>query len=198
MYLIERFERWAGTWFRFSESDDAFYEIHPLRVCREDCGCQFRPYFAYRNDCRVRHPIMYLLFYRWWILRSMPRKDVSERCYYSLSGPFEQEYREWDNLSAAGCNAKNIVAAFWARAALYHPILVMLWIFFRTFCKLLEKALTFPIKKAFCVWEQSGKSMCHERKATNIPFPFEIWSFLIFVEKLYYVWRGNDDGLYLT
>jgi hypothetical protein len=135
MYLIERFEQWAGKQFGFPDYPyDRYYSIAPLRRRRETLPCFLEPYFQYLRDFRVRHPIMYLLFYRWWIIYRMPRKEAVNQTFEQAFAT-EMKYND----GSAGCDGL-IKMAFWARFALFYPITVFLWIVFRTVCKFLERA----------------------------------------------------------
>ena len=61
MYLIERFEQWAGKQFGFPDEPNGgcAYAIALLRCRRETRPCFLSAYFQYLRDFRVRHPIMY-------------------------------------------------------------------------------------------------------------------------------------------
>ena len=160
MYLIDRFERWAGRYLGDfvvenqdnikEDSKTSNYSILPLSYnCAKYSGCA-DDYAAYMREFWFRHPIMYLLFYRWWIIRALPKKGLSYSLimWHGLNDP--------SNDVAALAELKHFTAeppplcktnlALWARFALYHPIIVFLWIIFRTLCKLMEEFLSAFIK----------------------------------------------------
>ena len=95
-------------------------------------------YFAeYMGEMRFRHPIMYYLWYRWWLMRLVPPKCVpyvkKSMCERNING----RYR-----------------VYWAAFALHHPVLFFLWTVFRVVFQFVVKLFTLPIKVVLALKSQ--------------------------------------------
>ena len=86
-------------------------------------------YISYMQDMWLRHPIMYILFYRWWLLYSLP---VHIRWFLVLPSAMTGRYSNF--------------MPQWATFALYHPILFVFWLLFYSGFQLVVKCLTAPIQ----------------------------------------------------
>ena len=78
----------------------------------------------YMIEMSFKHPIMYILWFRWWIpylLHKDERKMLREAIEFSR----KYEYRP-----------------YWAEFALHHPVLFLVYLLFQTFIKFLST----PIK----------------------------------------------------
>jgi len=86
-------------------------------------------YVIYMLDFKVRHPIMWLLWYRWWLLYSLPKELRQERMaqlrYCCLTHRFGMEF------------------------AIQHPILSLVWMLIYPIFKLVVKLFTAPVKAIF-------------------------------------------------
>ena len=91
MYTIERFEHWVGQCvgdyivepdFTQTGSNNVTsnYSILPLAYNKDEHACSINDYAEYMREFFFRHPIMYLLFYRWWLICSLPKKGWYIRC----------------------------------------------------------------------------------------------------------------------
>ncbi len=78
----------------------------------------------YLVDMSFRYPILYLLWFRWWV-PSLLREPERKR-----------EIRERRLHRARYC------LPYWAEFSLYHPILFLVWLFFERLIKFLAR----PIK----------------------------------------------------
>ena len=93
---------------------------------------------AYSLEMSFRHPILYFLFYRWWVRLGCPPKYrpllIGE--YY-----YQRTYR---------------YRTYWTEFSLYHPVQYMLLLFVVTVFKFLIKCLTAPIKAVYSWLRDKG------------------------------------------
>jgi len=83
-------------------------------------------YTEYLFEFSLKHPVMWLLFYRWWFLFSTPKEL---RKYIPRLIRLKKPY----NLS-------------WPTFAMHHPVLFFAWLLLYTPFQFFVKALTAPIK----------------------------------------------------
>ena len=98
----------------FSSAESLFHRMQDVR------------YTQYMLDFCLRHPIMYMLFYRWWFIRSAPK--VMRKYIPKLV-----------------C-AQRKQCGWWDKFALYHPVLFLLWLTFYAVFQVCVKALSAPVK----------------------------------------------------
>ena len=98
----------------FSSAEKLFYRMHNIR------------YVDYMFDFCLRHPIMYMLFYRWWFIRSAP-KEMQK--YLPRLLRIRRRHGGW-----------------WHEFAAYHPILFLLWLSLYLAFQVGVKVLSAPVK----------------------------------------------------
>ena len=141
MYLIEKFEKWAGLAPTIAEDIGlpfAFWLslLSPGFKDKELYSLNVSHYHAFQGEFRIRHPIMYWLFYKWWL-------EYRVRKYKKGKVPSCGD--EWPVYDPTGVYVAPYMVNS-TRFALYHPILFLFWLIFRRCCILLEQLLTLPIK----------------------------------------------------
>jgi len=150
--LIERFETWSGKFVggpgrvdRYSGCNNTFAdgpgrfgcEVLPLRSLTTDRSEFCVSYAKYMVDFSIRHPIMYFLFYRWWL-------------FYSMRGESREQLTKWiKHWRTCYPHVGHFRMSFWAAFALYHPVLVLLWIMFRSVLQFAENFVTAPCKAVY-------------------------------------------------
>ena len=144
MYLIERFEQWAGFYhhvagvFQFSllsPRTDIYSPVKLLGHC-----------YMVAVEFRLRYPIMYWLFYRWWFALTIRR--YTQLCD-SNTLPI------WRPSPAVNIEANSDASITYdTRFALYHPILFLFWLVFRTFFKFCEQCFAAISKIVFTLKRQ--------------------------------------------
>jgi len=97
-----------------------------LRDMFESGGARVHAQYMY--EMSIRHPVMYFLFYRWWLfmfLHEDQKNNIAECIKYIR-----------DNHSRP----------YWAEFALYHPVLYCLFWFIISIFEFVVKLFTSPIK----------------------------------------------------
>ena len=149
MYLIEKFERWAGIMPAFDKSLASwqqyvyFSPLYPWDWSAEERLNTIRAYSTYMQDFNIRYILLYWLFYKWWFehrIRRLQRGGLPEG--NETPGRFKVHDR-------SGGYTKNAVAD--AYFMVCQPTLFLLYIVFRRVSKLLEQCLTAPVKVIFSV-----------------------------------------------
>lgn len=124
---------------------------------------RFVGYAAYISAFRLRHPIMYFLWYRWWLFRfTSPelRQHLAEsthdwkRPFYCFTGP------------------RN----YWAAFAMYHPVVFLVRLLWLTCYQFFVQLFSAPVESV-CPWKgqvaASGDVVCVEdefaQKGDNVP-----------------------------
>jgi len=154
MYLVERFEKWAGDIIGDynvtpnTTLHEHRYAILPLAQKQIELQGGVGAHLFFMRDMLFRHPVMYFLFYRWWLLRSLPDQGILLPGCDDTTGTIKQYFDYYKNTTKDPPSVYDYYQSLpiWARFAIYHPIFVLLWIAFRTVCKFLEQFLTAPVQ----------------------------------------------------
>ena len=149
MYLIEKFERWAGIMpnpdrFKDYGPRNDFSPLYPRDTCPETREYEIYWYHCYKQDFCTRHVVLYWVFYRWWFeyhirrLRQMGLPDDADVSNETLSYGY-----------GGVCGDFTSTAISDAYFMKHQPTLFLLYLIFRKIAKLTEQCLTAPVKIIF-------------------------------------------------
>ena len=101
-----------------------------------DAACAFLEqshnikYMRYMAEFSIRHPILYILWYKWWLMYSMP-KEMRKHLPTVLR-----------------CERRRLRHPLWAEFAMHNPLLFLLWLIMYTSFQITVKVVTAPCKVA--------------------------------------------------
>jgi len=96
-------------------------------------------YVSYMIEFRAKNPIMYAVFYRWWLVRGAPK-------------PIQEHIPRIVRVGGA-------YASRWPDFAMHHPVLFFLWLILFASFQFFVKLLTAPIQTIFSYfWVKRGST----------------------------------------